>query len=46
MTLTTDHPLLSYYLRNKMNPLLFTIGAAKDIPYKTDPKWKPIYSQC
>ena len=29
--------------RKKLNPLQVNLAAIKDIPYKTDPKYKPIY---
>jgi len=41
---TVDQPLLSPFLRRKMNPLLVNLLGCKDVPYKTDPKYKPIYS--
>lgn len=39
-------PLLSPYLRKKTNPLQIQINVAKEIPYKTEPKFKPIYASC
>jgi len=39
-------PLLSPYLRKKLNPLQIEICVAKNIPYKTDPKYKPIFATC
>jgi hypothetical protein len=37
--------LLSNYLRKKLNPMLVNLNACKDIPFKTDPKFKPIYAR-
>lgn len=37
-----DKPLLSEYLRKKLNPMQLTLSSVKDIPFKTDPKFKPI----
>jgi hypothetical protein len=42
----SEMPLLTPYLRKKLNPLQITIVACKDIPYKTEPKYKPIYAEC
>ena len=39
-----DQPLLSPFLRKKLNPLSFQLKGFKDIPAKSDPKFKPIYS--
>lgn len=39
-----DKPILTGYLRNKLNPLQVDLVACKDIPYKTEPKYKPIFS--
>lgn len=36
--------LLSTFLRKKLNPLQINLVACKDIPYKTDPRFKPIYA--
>jgi hypothetical protein len=35
---------LSPFLRKKLNPLQINLVACKDIPYKTDPTFKPIYA--
>ena len=40
----TSTGLLSDYLRKKLNPLEIRLMSVKDIPYKTDPKFKPIYA--
>lgn len=44
VTVQSDQPLLSEFLRKKLNPLQINLVACKDIPYKTEPKFKPIYS--
>jgi hypothetical protein len=44
--ITSDKPILSSFLRKKLNPLQIKICVAKEIPYKTDPKYKPIYATC
>ena len=36
--------MLNEFLRKKLNPLQITLVSMKDIPYKTEPKYKPIYS--
>jgi hypothetical protein len=40
----TSTGLLSDYLRKKLNPLEIRLMSVKDIPFKTDPKFKPIYA--
>ena len=37
-------PLLSEFYRKKLNPMLINLVSIKDIPFKTEPKYKPIYS--
>lgn len=46
LKITTDNPLLSEFLRKKLNPLQIYILAARDVPEKTDPKYKPVYTIC
>ena len=46
ITIKSEQALLSPYLRKKLNPLQINLVACKDIPYKTDPKYKPIYATC
>ncbi len=41
-----ETPMLSPFLRKKLNPLQINVVAGKDIPYKTEPKYKPIYAIC
>ena len=43
LKITSDQPLLSEFLRKKLNPLQISLLACKDIPYKTDHKYKPIH---
>ena len=44
ITLEADKPLLSAWLRRKLNPMLVTIQAVKDVPSKEAPaKFKPVY---
>ena len=44
LKITTDQPMLSEFIRKKLNPLQIFILAAKDVPGKTDPKYLPIYT--
>jgi len=44
ITVNLDQPLLNPYLRKKMNPMLVNLVACKDVPCKTEPQYKPIYS--
>jgi hypothetical protein len=44
ISLNIDQPLLNGFLRNKLNPLLINVLACKDVPFKTEPKFKPIYA--
>ena len=39
-----NNPMLSEFLRKKLNPLQIFILAAKDVPEKTDPKFLPVYT--
>lgn len=43
LKIVSDIPLLSDFLRKKLNPLQLTLVACKDIPYKTEHKFKPIH---
>ncbi len=43
--ITSDQPLLSDFMRKKLNPLQIHLLACKDIPYKTEHKFKPIHCQ-
>lgn len=43
-TVKADQPLLSDYFRKKLNPLQINLVSIKDIPFKTEPKYKPIYA--
>lgn len=44
VTVSTDQPLLNNFLRRKLNPLQVNLVACKDIPYKTEPRYKPIHA--
>lgn len=44
MKVQTSAGLLSPYLHKKLNPMRITLVACKDIPFKTDPKYKPIHA--
>ena len=44
VTVSIDQPLLNNFLRRKLNPLQVNLVACKDIPYKTEPRYKPIYA--
>ena len=44
ITLETDRPLLTNYLRKKLNPLQVNLVACKSIPYKTEPRFKPVHA--
>ena len=39
----SDQPLLSEFLRKKLNPMQLNLVACKDIPYKTEHRYKPIH---
>lgn len=43
ISITPDKALLSNYLAKKLNPLQILLVSMKDIPFKTEPKYKPIY---
>lgn len=43
ITIQSPQPMLSEFLRKKLNPLQLQLVACKDIPYKTESKFKPIY---
>ena len=45
VTITTQTGLLSDYLRRKLNPMQIRLAACKDIPFKTEPKYKPIFAR-
>ena len=36
--------MLSEFYRKKLNPLIINLVACKDIPFKTEPKYKPIFA--
>ena len=44
--LECDVPLLTEYLAKKLNPLQINLVAIKDIPFKTEHRYKPIYATC
>ena len=39
-----EQPLLSDFYRKKLNPLQINLVSVKDIPFKTEAKYKPIYA--
>lgn len=39
-------PMLAELLRKKLNPMQINLVACKDIPFKTEPRFKPIYASC
>ena len=40
----SEQPMLSEFYRKKLNPLIINLCAMKDIPFKTEPKYKPIFA--
>lgn len=42
-SINLDQPLLSNFLRRKLNPLMVNLVSAKKIPFKTEPRYKPVY---
>lgn len=40
----SEKPLLSNFYRKKLNPLQINLVSIKDIPLKSDPKYKPIFA--
>ena len=46
LKVTADETLLSDFLRKKLNPLQLNLVNCKDIPFKTEPKYKPIFAEC
>ena len=40
----SNKPMLSGFYRKKLNPLQINLVSVKDIPFKTEPKFKPIYA--
>lgn len=44
--ISADKGLLSEFLRKKLNPCQLTVVAAKNVPYKVEPRFKPIYMVC
>jgi hypothetical protein len=44
--ISCDQPMLSPFLRKKLNPCQVTVVAAKNIPYKLEPRYKPIHMVC
>ncbi len=44
LSIRCDKPLLSEFYRKKLNPLQINLVSVKDIPFKTEPKYKPIYA--
>jgi len=44
LTIKCEQPLLSDFYRKKLNPLQINLVSIKDIPFKTEPKFRPIYA--
>jgi len=44
LTIKSELPLLSDFYRKKLNPMQINLVSVKDIPFKTEPKYKPIYA--
>jgi hypothetical protein len=42
----SELPLLTEFLRKKLNPMQINLITFKDVPFKTEPKYKPIFSSC
>ena len=40
----SENNILSAFYRKKLNPMQITLVSVKDIPFKTEPKYKPIYA--
>ena len=45
LNIKCDLPMLSPYLSKKLNPLQVLLVSVKDIPFHTEPKYKPIYAE-
>ncbi len=44
ISVSTNEPILSTFMRNKLNPLMVNLLACKDVPYKVEPEYKPIFA--
>jgi len=42
--ISSEKPMLSDFYRKKLNPLQINLVSLKDIPFKTEPKYKPIHA--
>ena len=45
LTIKSETAMLSPYLNKKLNPLQILLVSIKDIPFHTEPKYKPIYAE-
>ena len=46
ISVSSELPLLSDFYRKQLNPLQINLVSCKDIPFKTEPKYKPIFASC
>ena len=40
----SEQPMLTEFYRKKLNPMVINLVSMKDVPFKTEPKYKPIYA--
>lgn len=46
VSINSEQSMLSEFLRRKLNPLQINLVSCKDIPFKTEPRYKPIFATC
>ena len=44
LSIRSEQPLLSDFYRKKLNPMQINLVGIKDIPFKTEAKYKPIFA--